>query len=439
LAGGVVSATNPIGPNSDPGREAMTLAGGVPLTLNQIRWPNFNPGYFPVNAFVGTGPASVVDQNSGRPGRQYQWSIGLQREINKDLVVEASYVANRQIWLTAGNLVNYNYLSTGILQKYGLSLNNAGDLAILGSNITAVGAGRFRNQIPFPGFIGTVAQALRPFPQFNGGLTPLWAPLGNAWFDSLQLKVTKRLSHGLDFTYAFTYAKELDTFSSGNYDVQNRQLFKSPSSNSRPLVSALAINYTLPALQTNKILSFALRDWQVGSFVQYASGLPFAPPVATTTPALSSVVFQNTFQNRVPGVPLFTQDLNCHCYDPNSTFVLNPNAWANPTAGQFGGGTYYNDYRRQRHPVENLSFGRIFRLKEAVTLNIRAEMTNIFNRAFVNDPTATNPAAPQTRLAGTGQTTAGYGFINNAVLNQGTFATGGGAPRQGQIVGRLQF
>ena len=439
LAGGVVSATNPFGPNSDPGREAMTLAGGLPLTTAQIRWPNFTPGYFPVNSFVGTGPASVVDQNAGRPGRQYQWSLGLQREITRNLVVELSYVANRQIWLTAANLMNYNYINGSQLQKNGLSLNSTADLAILNSSITAAGAGRFRNQVPFPGFTGTVAQALRPFPQFNGGLTPLWAPLGSAWYDSLQLKVTKRLSHGLDFTYAFTFSKEIDTLSSSNYDVENRKLFKSLSANSRPLVSGIGVNYTVPTISTNKALSFLLRDWQLGSFLQYASGLPFAPPVATTTPALSSAVFQNTFQNRVAGQPLFTQDLNCHCYDPNSTFVLNPAAWANPGPGQFGGGTFYNDYRRQRHPAENLSFGRVFRLKENVNLNIRAEMTNLFNRAFINDPTATNPAAPQTRLSGTGQTTAGYGFINNAVLNQGTFATGGGAPRQGQIVARIQF
>jgi hypothetical protein len=40
--------------------------------------------------------------------------------------------------------------------------------------------------------------------------------------------------------------------------------------------------------------------------------------------------------NRVPGVPLFTQNLNCHCFDPNSTSVLNPAAWSNPATAQFG-------------------------------------------------------------------------------------------------------
>ena len=439
LAGGVVSATNPFGPNSDPGREFMTLSGGLPLTPQQIAWPNFSPAYYPVAAFVGAGPTSVVDQNGGRPGRQYQWSIGLQREINRNLVVEASYVANRQIWLTNGSLVNYNSIDWNRVKAYGLNPSSTADLAILNSNITAAGAGRFRNQLPFAGFTGTVAQALRPYPQFNGGLTPLWAPLGRAWYDSLQVKATQRASHGVDFTFTFTYSKEIDTLSSGNFDWENRSQFKSLSSNSRPLITGLAINYLTPRLSVNKALSWALRDWQFGSFLQYASGLPFAPPAATTTPALGNVLFKNTFQTRVEGQPLFTTDLNCHCFDPNTTFVLNKDAWANPAPGQFGGGTYYNDFRRQRHPYENLSVGRVFRIRESVNLNVRAEFTNVFNRAYINDPTSANPATVQTRLGSTSQTTAGYGFINNAAINQGTFAVAGGQPRQGQIVARLTF
>jgi hypothetical protein len=284
-----------------------------------------------------------------------------------------------------------------------------------------------------------VAQSLRPFPQFNSGLGAFWSPLGNAWYDGLQVKVTQRFSHGFEFGYNFTWSKEIDTLSSSSFDVENRKLFKSLSSNSRPLISGLNLNYSVPTWKTNRFVSYALKDWTIGGFLQYASGLPFAPPAATTNPALSNLVFQSTFQNRVAGEPLFTTDLNCHCFDPNTTFVLNPKAWANPTGGQFGGATYYNDYRQQRHPFENVAFGRDFRLLENVKLNVRVELTNMFNRAYINNPTSTNPAAVQTVLTGTTQTTAGFGFISNSTLNQGTFATGGGQPRQGQMVARIQF
>src|SRR5262249_16025914 len=160
-------------------------------------------GYYPINSTVnpvGGGPPYVVDKNAGRPGRQYQWSLGLQREIVPDLLVEASYVGNRAIWLTFASLVNYNYLSNARLASFGLRLNNAADLTILNAQIGSARARRFQNRLPFPTFPlnASVAQSLRPFPQFNSGLAALWAPMGNTWYDSLQIKATKRMSHGLD-------------------------------------------------------------------------------------------------------------------------------------------------------------------------------------------------------------------------------------------------
>jgi hypothetical protein len=439
LAGGAASASNPIGPNPTAGLPIMTLAGGVPLTAGQIVWPNFNPGYYPINAAVGGGPPQVVDQNAGRPGRQYQWSVGLQREIFPNLIVEASYVANRGVWLWGGgvganaaNLLNYNFLSTQLLSSYGLSLNNPADVATLAATLNSPAAGRFQNKVPYAGFplTSTVAQSLRPFPQFNSGLAALWSPVGNSWYDSLQTKVTKRFSHGLDFTYSFTWSKEMDTISEVN-DVQNRANAKSLSANSRPFISGLGLNYTVPRLEKNKVLSFALRDWSFGAFLQQASGLPFAPPVANAGPTLSAVTFQSTYQNRVPGVPVFTKDINCHCFDPSRTFVLNPAAWTNPAAGQFGSATYYGDYRQQRRPFENVAFGRLFRIRERMSLNVRIEFTNVFNRTEVNNPVATNPQLAQTVSPTTGQTTAGFGMINNT--------TTAFPPRQGQIVARFQF
>ncbi|HEY2014242.1 MAG TPA: TonB-dependent receptor [Bryobacteraceae bacterium] len=440
LGGGAISATTPIGPSPTAGLPIMTLRGGVPLTAAQIAWPNLDVGFYPINSIVGAGPAQTYDQNSGRPARQYQWSIGLQREVVRNLVVEASYVANRGIWWTNNTLVNYNYVSNAILSANGLSLNNPADLTILSAQLGSAAAGRFQNRVPFAGFplTATVAQSLRPFPQFSSGLAGLASPLGDSWYDSLQARVNKRFSHGLDFTYAFTWAKQLDNFGVGTPavattpDIQNRALAKTLSSLDQPFVSGLGVNYTLPRWGKNRVLAFAVRDWTVGGFFQYASGTPIPPPAANRTPTLNTLVFQNTnVQNRVPGVPLFTQDLNCHCFDPSSTFVLNPAAWANPEPGQFGSGTLYNDYRYQRRPVENLSIGRMFRIHgERTTLNIRAEFTNVLNRTEVNNPSVTNPQTAQTRSAN-GTTTAGFGFINNT--------TTAVAPRQGQIVAQFRF
>ena len=193
------------------GQGSMVLGTGVPLTLAQIAYPNFSASYYPVPASTA-GPTFRIDQNGGRPSRSYQWSIGVQREIFKDLVVDASYVGSRGIWWPAAVLVNYNANTPeGLKANYGLDITNAADRAILNAQIGSTAAGRFQNKLPYTGFGSTltVAQALRPFPQFSSGLGALWAPLGGTWFNSFQLKVTKRLSHGLDFTYNYTWSKEL--------------------------------------------------------------------------------------------------------------------------------------------------------------------------------------------------------------------------------------
>jgi hypothetical protein len=445
LGGGAISATDPIGPAGSAGLPIMTLAGGVPLTQAQIAWPNFNPGFYPVNGIIpGAGPAQLYDPNAGRPARQYQWSVGIQREIFRNLLVEGSYIGNRGIWWTNNSLVNYNYLSTAILNQYGLSLNNPADIAILSAPLNSPAAGPFMNKVPFAGFpvTATVAQSLRPFPQFSSGLSGLASPLGDTWYDSLQTKVTKRYSHGLDFTFAFTWSKSIDNFV-GTPDLQNRELAKSLSYQDQPFVGRVGFSYILPRWGHNKALSFVVRDWTFTGFFNYASGLPIPPPAANAFPTINQLTFEGgavatgsagtTIGNteiRVPGVPLFTKNLNCHCFDPNKTFVLNPAAWVNPALGQFGASPYYTDYRYQRRPGENMSIGRQFRIRESMILSVRAEFQNLFNRTEVNNPTVTNPQAPQT-VSSAGLTTGGFGYINNTSLAV--------PPRTGTLVARFQF
>ncbi|MCU1340053.1 MAG: hypothetical protein JWO19_5634 [Bryobacterales bacterium] len=440
-----VTSSNPFSSPSF-GQPAMVLNQGVPFTAAQIAWPNFSPGYYPLPGLAG--PSAFVDPNAGRPARQYQWSIGVQREVVRDLVVEATYVGNRGIWWPAGILTNYNANTADSLKAYRLDINNAADRAILNAPLNSSTAGRFQNKLPYAGFpaTSTVAQSLRPFPQFSSGLTPTWAPLGDTWYNSLQVKATKRLSHGLDFTYAFSYQKSLNLGSESDggggtvNDVFNRPMNKVLSAMDQEFANVLAANYTVPKWGGNKVFSAIVRDWQVGTILTYASGFPILAPFAQNN--LNTLLFrggpvgsQGTFANRVPGVPLFTKDLNCRCFDPNTTFVLNPQAWTDPAPGQWGtAAPYYSDYRSRRRPQENFSVGRLFRITERTSLSIRAEFTNTFNRTLLPGPTSTNALATQTRVNNAdpnSKATGGFGFINTT--------TGVGTPRQGQIVARFRF
>jgi hypothetical protein len=285
----------------------------------------------------------------------------------------------------------------------------------------------------------TVAQSLRPFPQFSK-INYRWAPLGNTWYDSLQIKVTKRYSHGLDLTSGFTWQKELmmgsemesmaPWVSVAVNDVFDRPTNKYISGYSRPFTFFAAANYTVPSLQGNKALSWVLRDWTIGAVLQYASGIPIRVPTAQNQ--LSTLLFRNTFANRVPGEDLWTVDINCHnCFDPNQDFVLNPKAWVDPPDGQFGvSAGYYSDYRQMRRPSEAMSLGRIFRIKEGVQFSIRADFQNIFNRTFMTNPSSTNAKATQFRNPVTGKPISGFGYIDTST---------GTSPRQGIIVVRIQF
>jgi hypothetical protein len=438
--GGSIPST--VIPTPTFGNAITTLSQGIPPSFNPPAWPNLDPGQFnTTGAPVTLGSSGVViDPNAGRPPRQYQWSAGFQREILRDLAVEVSYIGNRGIWWQAPGKVNYNAIDLSRLAAVKIDINNPADAALLTQPISSAAVvARGLGGLPYASFptSASLGQALRPFPQF-GSISTYWAPLGDTWYNALQVKATKRFSHGLSFVSTFTRAKNLvsggessEPLTGANgaiNDVFNRPNNKTLSSSDQPYFFNISATYITPKLNGNKLLSWIARDWTYGVYLQYASGTPIAVPTANNN--LSSVLFQSTNANRVPGQPLYTVDLNCHCYDPNKTFALNPAAWTNPAAGQFGvSASYYNDYRTQRRPQENMNLGRTWRAGEKYTFNLRIEFTNAFNRGYWGNPSSTNFQTAQTRLAN-GNNAAGFGFIST---------TSGTSPRNGLLVGRFTF
>ncbi len=288
-----------------------------------------------------------------------------------------------------------------------------------------------------------------------------WDPLGKSWYDALQAKLTKRLSRGLFFFSTFAWSKQISqgteigepnpgtTGNAVTNDIFNRNQNKYISLYDKPFAFNISATYTTPGVKFNKVLSWVVRDWVYGAALEYSSGSPLQVPNAQSN--LNNYLFQGSpgsaisFANRVPGQPLYTVDLNCHCYDPNKTFVLNPNAWVDPAPGQFGASpAYYSDYRAQRVPRENMNLGRTFRIKENVSFSLRMEFTNVFNRSFWGNPggaNLTNAQLKQVYFTGgatNGNTSAGFGRLNT------TTPTAFGSvfnlqPRQGVVVGRFTF
>jgi hypothetical protein len=479
-------------PAAGYGIAAGTLAAGDPYAVGNPYgnpspvYPNFTP-QFPQKAASGlvtpSSPFISIDRNDGRPARTIQWSVGLQREVVRNLVVEAEYVGNRGVWWTSPTMasLNYNALTPqGLLQRWGINTNNPTDLALLTTpiNSPAVQA-RFPQfqvvnlngnaTVPgvYPGFPATepLNQALRQYPQWGGVPPFLGPPLGDTWYDSLQTKATKRFSHGLDAQAAFTWQKEetigansgTGFFTPGNVlinDVFNRQQNKQLSDLSLPFQLVISFNYTTPRMKLDsgggKALSWAARDWVIGGVLRYQSGVLIPTPPSSNNfltqlargPSNNPAIFGggNTFENRT-GAPLLAVDPNCHCFNPQTTLPLNPAAWSDAPAATFGtSAAYYNNYRWQRQPQESLSLQRNFPIaKEGrVVLSIRAEFYNVFNRVFLTPPSVGGFATTNTNTKPAltnGAYTAGYGFINMVPGATGYVEQ----PRSGQLVARVTF
>jgi hypothetical protein len=113
-------------------------------------------------------------------------------------------------------------------------------------------------------------------------------------------------------------------------------------------------------------------------------------------------------------------DINCHCFDPTKTVVLNPLAFSGTPDGKWASNfSTLRDFRGIRMPTENANFGRTFRIREKMTFNIRVEFANVFNRLRLPQPTSTgataSPAVKPILSPLTGLYTSGYGTIVPAV------------------------
>ncbi len=439
-----------------------------------VTWPNYNPGRLPVltDGLLPPSSPNTIFSPSARPPRILQWSIGLQRELQRDIVVEATYVGNRGVWWSAEGLDQYqcNCLTPQLLAHYGLSMNNPADLALLTDPLDSPAAIAAGFKAPYAGFplTDTVAEAIRPVPQWASGGPEsfLGPPIGKTWYDALQTKVTKRFSHGLQVQGSFVWSKgedlgtgsEAPIFLSYNpviSDVFNYGAQKQLNQLVYPEAAVISGTYTTPGLASPdstgaKVLSQVVRGWQVGWLLRYQNGALIESP-SSSNQLINELLRQGGFNgtpvdpdNRVPGVNPFLFNPNCGCFNPQTQSILNPAAWSDPGSGQWGtAAPFYNNYRWQRQPAESMSFGRNFRFgKEGrVNLFVRAEFQNIFNRLFLSPPQSGNqglapggsPATILTPLVtSNGVLTSGYGYIN-------TVEGAGAQPRSGQLVGRLTF
>jgi hypothetical protein len=439
------------------------LQGGNPAP--NLTFPDFSPGKYPILAggLLPPGNPNIYFAPEARPPRILQWSFGVQREVAKDIVAELTYVGNREVWGAAPFLdqISSNSLTPAILAAHGLSLDNPADRSLLTSLLStpqaaARGFGPAYKGMPLT---QTVAQSLRPSPQFTApGAVDLGPPIGKTWYDSLQFKATKRFSHGLSVQGSFVWSKGLvlgTGAEAGNIttlagtpiynDIYNYGINKQLNQLVRPDAAVISGTYVTPKFAAGstgmKALSQVVRDWQLGWVLRYQNGQLIQTPYSNNQLNLQLARTAPTFWNYVPGQNPLAVDPNSKSFNPQTTLVLNKNAWTDAPAGTFGvSAPFYDNYRWQRQPAESMSFGRNFRMGHDGKYNlfVRAEFQNIFNRLFLSMPLtgtaspalSANPSTSSSSVGGV--YTGGYGYL-------ATVGGAGASPRSGQIVARFTF
>ena len=210
-AGGFSRATD-VTPTLDKGLTFRSnLANPFPDGLAPV--PGSSAG---LATFIGGGLGTIVPLKR-RNSRAQQWIFNVQRQINKDWMVQASYVGARGYDLDAGvdlNPIPAQYLSRSPIRD---------DLVIntLSASVTnPFNCCPYNAQLglaPWTGNNGptiSLSQLLRPFPEFT--TVDSRTNKGRSSYNSLMISTNKRMSHGFTASGSYTFSKFLEQTSKLN-------------------------------------------------------------------------------------------------------------------------------------------------------------------------------------------------------------------------------
>lgn len=307
---------------------ALQLAGGFPAyTRPALDTPGFGavpPGQRPVTA------VSFWDRHHPSPV-SYQFNFNIQKEVVKDLLLEAGYIGNISHHLTANDL----------------SINQVPE-ALLG-----------------PGNL----QSKRPFPQFSN-VTLVNPAIGNSTYHGVYIKAERRFHQGLTFLTHYTFSEFIDDVASGDeygdpgsyMDQYHRRLDKGLSGSDVPQRAVITVLYDL-------------RGWKASVYTTLQSGQPFTVyTAANTTNSFSA----GPLRANVTGDPWLASGRTLAHY-------FNTAAFSQPALYTFGNSPRSVLRGPPNHTVD-LSLARSFALTERFRTEIRGEFFNVLNIANFDLP-----------------------------------------------------
>ncbi|HEX8492088.1 MAG TPA: TonB-dependent receptor [Pyrinomonadaceae bacterium] len=380
------------------------------------------PPVDPNNQFIGAEDISYI-QKDYKAGRTQQWSVDIQRELPANFAASVGYIGSRGTRLRSDvgriNAVPFEALKLGnpLLNKPLAAVTPAerAYAASVGFTLAA------NPNAVFPGFTGTVAQSLRPFPQY-GRINNIQESQGQSWYNALQVKVGRRFTQGMQFDVAYTFSRLTGTAAEDLYGgtpvnaPQNPyDRTRSVSPNSTPHV--LVFNYILELpfgkgrrfLDRGGIANAIFGGWQIAGIHRYQTGVPLVVVSTNSSGFLNTLGFSGfrgaVLRPNLTGAPILTGN------DANGTgsvvvnrnaFTAPPNFEAPPTTdvtdpayaayyadpSRFFGTApaVFDDIRPFPFYTENFSLMKKTRISETVTFEIRGEFFNLFNRHYYGMP-----------------------------------------------------
>jgi hypothetical protein len=321
------------------------------------------------------------------------WNFNIQHEIAPNLVLDVGYLGIKGTRLRGDTLSRLNQIQPSLMTKYGTALlnpvKNAQDAANNGI------------AYPFPGFSGTVASALRQYPQVvgNSTISNVGAPLGFSDTQTLQVTVDKRFSKGLTAFANYVWSKTLNNAESGingvqsSLDYYNLKIEKSIATYDIPHMFKGYLAYELPVGKgkpflggSGKLVNGVFGGWGISLIVNYFSGTPLtlsgaSSPLPNAWNGGSRV---NAYPGAMKASTYDAQNFNmANTASPNNTY-FNKSVFSDIAPLTLGTAAIrYAQLRGSPTLNEDAGLQKYFRIREKYRVQIRGEFLNMFNRQTV--------------------------------------------------------
>lgn len=370
---------------------ASSLDNGVtPIFLYDQGLPPYTRPPVIDPAFSNGASPAYWDGEAVRLPENYQYTLSVQRQLSSTLVLETSYNATIGAHLVAG-LKRYNQLPFSVLERYGRTL--------LSSPVNSAAAAAAGIRLPYRDincqFSSTcapvsVAQALRPYPQFRDINTASGAgdKSGHSSYHALVMKLDKRYGQGLTVQGSYVLSKlitDADGYNPDNatLDHYNRRLEKSIGEYDLTHNLKMTYIYELPLGKGKKWLTggaaaWILGNWRIAGSEFYSSGYPL--PLSNSA-ALGGILFNGRSAATVGTYDGWIAQTGNPNWKGSDRFFQPPSFFGPQPTDRAGNTTRHNPKARQQWNLnENFSLAKTFPVREALRLDFRWEMFNAFNR-----------------------------------------------------------